>query len=315
MKKKLIAITVLILFFVTGCGSQASSINTDRIKDKYKKITIGVSLLTMQHKFFQDLRDGLEKAASDYGIELNVTDSSLDLDRQVSDIENFISEGVNGIIMSPVDSKGVTEVINKAKAAHIFVVTVDIAADGVKVDSHVASDNVMGGRLAGEYAVKLLRKKGNVAIIDHHIVNSVIDRVAGFEEVLSKYPDIKIVAKKDCNGIKERAAVAASEMLEAHLNIDLIFAINDDACLGAISAIEGTDEAKKIAIIGYDATPVQQELIKKGNGMLKASVIQRPKKMGQVALETILKLLDGQKVDEKVLIEVGIFDKSGKGEL
>ena len=311
--KKVYIILFLFIFVMTGCAGNVSknkTIDIAKIKETHKEITIGVSLLSLQLQFYRDLKEGLEKTATDYGIKIKIYDSTLDLNKQIHDMEKMIADGVQGIILSPVDSKGVTEVVNKAKAAHISVVTVDTAADGAKVDSHIGSDNVLGGRLAGEYAVKLMGKKGNIAILNHDVVAAVLDRVKGFEEAIAKYPDIKIVANKDGGGMREMASLVTSEIIDAHPNIDLIYAINDDSLIGAVSTLEGTELSRKVSLISYDATPYQQELIKQGK-MLKASIVQFPKEMGRESVETMLRLIDGQKVGEKVLVEVGILDKNG----
>ena len=149
--------------------------------------TIGVSLLTQQHPFYVALADAMKEEARKDGVKLDIAIANQDLNKQVSDVEDFISKHVNAIILSPVDSRGVKAAVGKAQKAGIPLITVDIAANGVDVTCHVATDNYAGGVKAGELMAKVLGGKGKVGIIDYPTVQSVIDRVAGFKKALSAY--------------------------------------------------------------------------------------------------------------------------------
>jgi ribose transport system substrate-binding protein len=207
----------------------------------------------------------------------------------------------------PVDSRGVGPAIKKANEANIPVFTADIAAQEGDVVCHVASDNVAGGRLAGEYLAKALAGKGNVAIIGQPTVTSVLDRVQGFKEAIAKYPDIKIVADVNGEGVRDKAMQAASDILQAHPDLSGIFGINDDSALGALDAVLQF-KRENIAIVGYDATPPAVDAITKGTA-LKADVIQYPKKIGETTIEKIKEYFSGTQVPKVVPVDVGIVDK------
>ena len=176
-------IIIMIPVLFSSCGEKSSD-NTS-----YSK-TIGVSLLTRGHIFYRDLEEGLKSEADRYGYNLLITSAEWDLGKQISQIEDFISRKTDAVIVCPVDSKGIGSGIAEANKAGIPVFTADIAAEEGKVISHIASDNVQGGRLAGEFIAGLLKGKGNVAIINQPAITSVLDRVAGFREAIEKYPDI-----------------------------------------------------------------------------------------------------------------------------
>jgi ribose transport system substrate-binding protein len=281
-----------------GCGP-------DETRDAEK--TIGVSLLTRAHVFYRDLEEGLRAGAAEHGYELFITAAEWDAGRQISQLEDFITRDVDAIILSPVDSSGVGAGIRAANEAGIPVFTADIASFGGEVVSHIASDNLAGGRLAGEYLVELLGGTGKVAIINQPIVTSTLDRVQGFREVVEAYPEIEIVADVDGHGLRDRALLAASDVLQANPELDGIFAINDDSALGTLDAVEdfGRDG---IVIIGYDATPPARDAIVKDRA-LKADVVQYPFEIGRMTVETIASYFAGIEVPAVVPVEVGIVDR------
>jgi ribose transport system substrate-binding protein len=269
--------------------------------------TIGVTLLTRAHLFYRDLEAGLREEADSNKYDLIVTAAEFDLGKQTSQIEDFVARKVDAIIVCPVDSKGIGAGIRKANEAKIPVFSADIAAQEGEVTSHIASDNVAGGRLAGEYLGKILGGKGTVGIINQPAITSVLDRVRGFTEAIAKFPEMKIVADVNGQGVRDRAMQAASDVLQAHPDIKGIFGINDDSALGALDAAQQF-KRMSVAIIGYDATPPAVDAITKGT-QLKADVIQYPKLIGSTTIQKIKEHFSGQQVPKVVPVEVGIVDK------
>ena len=142
-----------------------------------KEYKIGASLLTQQHPFYIELADAMKSEAKKDNVILSLSVANQDLNKQLSDVEDFITRKVDAIIISPVDSKGVQAAIMKAEKAGIPVITVDVAAEGVPVVTHVATDNYAGGVKAGKLMGQLLNGKGKVGIIDYPAVQSVVQRV------------------------------------------------------------------------------------------------------------------------------------------
>ncbi len=269
---------------------------------------IGVTLLTKEHVFYRDLEGGLRDAAQQKGYDLAVTSGDWDLAKQQGQIENFIVQKVAAIIVCPVNSKGIGPAIEKATQAKIPVFTADIKADGGPVVSHVASDNYLGGKLAGEYLAKALDGRGRVAVIDQPIVESAIERVRGFEEAIKQHPDMQIVAKPNGDGVRDRAMKAAEDLLQGFPELNGIFGINDDSALGALSAIESAGR-KGIVIVGFDAIPEARAAILRDSA-LKADVVQNPKEIGQKTIETIDRYLKGESVPPLIPVEVKVVDKA-----
>jgi ribose transport system substrate-binding protein len=270
--------------------------------------TIGVTLLTRAHEFYKDLEEGLNAAARQQNFKLNIVAGEGDLGRQISQIEGFVAQKVDAIIVCPVDSKGIGKGIKAANAAGIPVFTADIAAQEGEVICHVASDNLAGGRLAGEYLAKLLNGKGQIAIINQPVVTSVLDRVQGFREVIERYSEIEIVKDVNGDGVRDHAMQAAADVLQAHPNLRALFCINDDSALGALDAVEDFNR-QDVIIIGYDATPPARDAIL-NDRPLKADVVQYPRKIGEQTIEIIAKHFHGEQVPAVFPVPVGIVDKN-----
>jgi ribose transport system substrate-binding protein len=269
--------------------------------------TVGVTLLTRGHLFYRDLEQGLREEAARTGYKLVVTSADFDLGKQAAQIEDFIARKVDAIVVCPVDSRGVGPAIRKANAAGIPVFTADIAAQEGEIVCHVASDNVAGGRLAGEFLAKTLHGAGSVAIVGQPAITSVLDRVAGFKEAIARYPGMTIVAEVNGQGVRDRSLEVASDVMQAHPDLAGLFGINDDSALGALDAARQLNRPA-LAIVGYDATPPAVDAIRKGT-QLKADVVQYPRKIGIATIDVIRDDFEGKQVPKTVPVEVGIVDK------
>lgn len=296
---RLLVIALSLVFVLIGCGR-----NAERTSAK----TIGVTLLTRAHVFYKDLEDGLKAEAAKNGFELLVTAADFDLGKQSSQIEDFITRRVDAIIVCPVDSRGIGPAIKRANQAKIPVFTADIAAQEGEVVCHIASDNVAGGRLAGEYLARILNGKGKIAIIDQPTVTSVLDRVRGFREAIAKFPEMQVVAAVNGEGVRDKALQVAADILQAHPDLKGVFGINDDSALGTLDAVQQF-KREGLVIVGYDATPPAVDAIMKDTA-LKADVIQYPKKIGEQTIVQIKAYFSGSDVPKLVPVEVGIVDKA-----
>ncbi len=292
-----VLILILLLLPLASCNKPSP---------ETKKITIGVTLQTRAHVFYKDLEEGLRKAADTYDYELIVTAGEFDLGKQSAQIEDFITRKVDAIVVVPVDSRGIGPAIRKANEAKIPVFTSDIAAQEGDVVCHIASDNVAGGRLAGEFIAKALGGKGTLAIIGQPTVTSVMDRVQGFREAVAKHPGMSIVTEVNGEGVRDKAMQAASDVLQANPGLAGIFGINDDSALGTLDAVRQF-KRDHIVIVGYDATPPAVDAIRKGTA-LKADVVQFPDKIGANTIERIRDHFAGKAVPAVDPVEVGIVD-------
>jgi ribose transport system substrate-binding protein len=292
------AAALLAAFALAGCAKQAATTRPQ----------VGVTLLTEAHVFYQDLKRGMQRAADSLGIDLHFVAGEWDLARQTSQVENFITQKMNAIVIAPVDSRGIVSAVEEANRAGIPVFTADIAAAGGEVTAHVASDNAQGGRLVGEFLARRLNGRGRVAILDQPTVTSVIDRVRGFREAITRYPGIVVVAAPAVErGLREVAKQKTDNLLQSHPDLDAIFGSNDDCALGALASIRAAGKTR-IVIVGFDATPEAQAAIRE-NSPLLADAIQYPEIIGRRTVEAIAARLRGETVARLIPIPVGLVDR------
>ena len=268
---------------------------------------VGVTLLNKQDVFYQELEAGMREAAKQAGIELLVQSAEKDLSEQTAQVENFIVRGVDAIIACPVDSRGIAQALGRAASEGVAIFTADIAADGVEVVAHVASDNVQGGRLAGEYLAKRLPDGGAVAIIDHPEVTSVQDRVAGFLEVVQGHEGLVLAARPSAQGRRDLALDVATGLLQAHPEIRGIFAINDETALGILQGLDALGR-KDVIVVGYDAIPEARSAILAGTS-LEADVVQHPMKLGSQVIRAVVDHLEGRPVPRDQAVPVSLVTR------
>jgi ribose transport system substrate-binding protein len=292
-----IVVGLIVLGLLSACGDSASDAATK---------TIGVSLLDQTNDFFKDLESGLRAEAKKHGYRLIVQSAEADPTVQARHIEDFVTQQVDAIVLTPCNSDTVAANLRAAAEAGIPVFTADISARGAKIVAHVASDNVQGGAKAGEKMGALLKDGGKVLIIDHPTVSSVQDRTRGFLEALKAFPGITIVGSPSAEGQRAKAQSIMEDALTATPDLKGVFAINDACALGALRAIDAA-ERTDVVIIGYDATPEARAAIKRG-GALKASVSQDPVLIGSMTIATVAKHLAGEKVTPLIPVDVGLVD-------
>lgn len=293
---------------VAGCGGKGESRGQGAGRGAGQSApVIGVSLLTRTHPFYQDLEAGLRLAAEEHGFELLVQAGEFDVARQKDQIADFLVRKVAAIVVCPCDSRSIGTSIEAANAAGVPVFTADIAvlAEGAKVVCHVASDNVEGGRLAARALSRAIEGQGKIAIIDHPEVESVIQRVRGFELELQEHSGVRVVAKLSGRGVKDGAFRTTEDILQAHRDLAGIFAINDDSALGALAAVEKAGRRGRVSIVGFDAVPEARAAI--ADGKIYADVVQQPRLIGFQTIGAIADYLAGKPVAPRVLIPCALY--------
>lgn len=270
-------------------------------KDSY---TIGMSISTLNNPFFVTLSDHAKKKAKENGVKTAVVDAQDNASKQASDIEDLIQQKVDLMIINPVDSAAVAAAVQSANAAGIPVITVDRSSEGGKVVSHIASDNVAGGALAGEYITELVAKNAEVVELEGVSGSSAArDRGQGFNEAIKGKLDV--VAKQTANFNRSEGLTVMENILQSNPNVKAVFAHNDEMALGALEAI--TASGKDIKVVGFDATDDAVASVKAGK--LAATVAQKPDEIGNIAMQTAIDYLDGKKVDEVIPVDLELIKK------
>ena len=260
--------------------------------------TLGVVISTLNNPFFVTLKDGAEEKAKELGVELVIYDAQDDSAKMTSSMEDLIQKKVGGILVNPTDADAVVPSILKANAAGIPVFTIDRGATSGEVVTHIASDNVAGGKMAGEFLAEKIGGKGKVVeLVGIPGTSAARDRGKGFHEAMEGYPDIEIVASQAADFNRDRGLAVFENILQAQPEIDGVFAHNDEMVLGAIAAAEAAGR-KGIVFVGFDAVGDAVKAVK--DGRLAATVAQQPKEMGLLGVEYAVKYLEGEAIPDSV---------------
>lgn len=310
MKRSLVLFLVLCLgfaLFAVGCGGGGSTSTEPTEEEEHasgEKFVIGLSVMNTVEPFYKDLSDGAEAAAQDYGAELIVTSAEADLAKQISQTEDFIASGVDGIVLCPADSAGIVPAVEKANEANIPVVTSDIDAHGGEVLSFVASNNKKGGELAAEFIAEAIGGKGEVVMLDHPQITSVYQRGEGFVKTIDKYPEIEIVQRPEVTFSRDSSMKTTEDMLQTYPNLKAIFApVGADAGIGANAAAMAAGRSD-LVIVNFDAVDESLALIEKGDQALKADIKQNSYEIGYKSVEALIKHLLGEEVPRVIEIDV-----------
>lgn len=291
------------MFLLAGCGGGSGG----QQAQPEKKQVVGLSISTLNNPFFVDLKEGAEAAAKTANIELVVMDAQNDASKQMANIENLIEKKVNVIIVNPVDSKAIVSAVEAANKANIPVITVDRGAEGGKIVSAIASDNVAGGKMAGQYIVDKLGGKGKVVELEGVPGTSAAnDRGKGFNEAIKAAAGISVVAKQPADFDRAKGMKVMENILQANPEIQAVFAHNDEMALGALEAIKAANRTG-VMVVGFDANADAVKAV--NEGMLAATVAQKPKDMGKIAIETSLQVIKGETVQPAIPVALELVVK------
>ncbi len=305
---------LLILIAALCCGCGGSSDDGGGTK---KKGLIGYSAMSLTNPFFKIIADSITEEARLNGFDVAVNDANSDGKLQAEHIDSYIVQGAQAIILNPCDRLSVGPAIQKANKAGIPVFTCDLqcVADGVKITGHIGTDNFQGGQLAGKAMIELLGETGGKVLVLHFKqANSCVLRVDGFMKEINAHNEgrtegrIEIAAELDGGGAKDQGFKSASAALQAHPDLAAIFAINDPSALGAYTALEQAKKVGQVKIIGFDGELAGKQAIK--DGKFFADPIQFPVKMGKTSVQNIIKYLNGEEFEEKVLIPTYLYRKA-----
>ena len=299
MKKFLSIILTIIMIAMTLVGCQQKS------DSSVKKIGFIVS--TLNNPFFVDLKSGIEERAKELGYEVVVLDSQNDPAKEVSNMEDLTVKDVDIVLLNPVDSDSAVASVMIANNYELPVVTVDRAANGGDVVTHIASDNAVGGSMAAEYLIDQLGGKGNIVELEGTAGSSAArDRGQGFDDKIAE-SNMNIIAKQIADFDRTQGLTVMENILQSKKDIDAVFAQNDEMALGAQKALEDMG-MKDVLIVGFDATDDAVEAVK--NGTMAATVAQQPLLIGEAAVNAIDKILKGEKVDNFIPVELKLITRN-----
>ncbi len=309
MKKLVLLFTFMLILSASllGCAPKAPAETpapgTDAPAEEMMKVGLVVS--TLNNPFFVDLKDGAQEKADEMGYELIVLDSQDDPAKEIANVEDLVTKEVDIILINPTDSDAVAAAIMAANDASIPVITLDRAANGGEVAAHIASDNIAGGKMAGEYIVEKLGGAGKVVELEGIPGTSAArDRGQGFNDAIAG-SGIEVVAKQAADFDRTKGLSVMENILQAQSEVNAVFAHNDEMALGALEAVKAS--GREIMIVGFDATDDAVKAVE--DGTLAATVAQQPKMIGSLGIETASKVLAGDTVDEFIPVELKLVVK------
>lgn len=312
MKKQLILLMALLAtVMLSACSVKpgfslepsfgTSATSTESNNDT---LTIGLSISTLNNPFFVTLSENADAKAKELSVKTTIVDAQDNASKQASDIEDLIQQNVDLIIINPVDSVAVATAVESANSLNIPVITVDRSSEGGEVVSHIASDNVAGGALAGNYITELVGEGAKVVELEGVAGSSAArDRGQGFNEAVTGILDV--VAKQTANFNRSEGLTVMENILQSNPDVTAVFAHNDEMALGAQEAISAS--GKKIVVVGFDATDDAVAAVKAGS--LAATVAQKPDEIGKIAMETAVAHLNGETVEEVIPVNLELITK------
>src|SRR6201996_7745426 len=294
-----------------ACGLLLAISLTTPLFAQKKLNVVAVTVGDLGNPFFVQIAHGAQAAAKKInpGVKFQSESSNYDVNNQTNQLDNFVANGANLILLNAADRKGILPAVFRAKAAGVTVVAVDVGAEG-GVDATVTSNNKQAGQLDGKFVVDRLKGKGQIVIVNGPPVTAVTDRVAGFLEEVQKHPDLKIVSQdQNAGGSRDGGLRVMSDLLTAFTKIDAVFAINDPTAIGCDLAAKQA-QRKEFFIVGVDGSPDIVPFLKDSGSLIAATAAQDPYLMAQEAVKIGYDIMQGKKPKEELtLIPVGLITK------
>lgn len=275
-----------------------------------KQVKIGVTYMTMNNDFYKTLNAELEKKTNQQGSRLYVRDPELDEGKQSQQIDFFVREKVDVIVINPVksNSPSIISSLQKAKKAGIKIIVVDTpVSKEVAVDTTIVSDNYQAGVLIAKDMMKRL-PAANILLLEHRNAVSAMDRIRGFVETIKNQPQYKIISQKETLGQTEEAMPQVKSALDEGMDFNVVMALNDRAAIGALAAIKNNGLNRKLSIYGVDGSPDIKNFLATTND-IEGTVAQSPIQMGRKVAQVIELMQEGKSYDSQYLIPVHLVNR------
>jgi ribose transport system substrate-binding protein len=314
MKRTLLLTLGLVLLGIglTGCH------RGDQDAETAAGPRIALVCKTLNSPFFLDMKRGAEAEAQTLGANLVVQapERELDVEKQMQIVENLIQTRVQALCLTPSGSRELVPVIAKANKAGIPVIIVDtrldeaaLKAEGAQTLTFIGSDNYDGGRLAGQHIARVFEgSSARVALLEgipgHETADS---RLRGFRDAVSEIPHVQIVASQTANAERDQGFNVTQNLLQAHRDLNAIFAGNDLMALGALEAVAAAGRTKQVKIIGFDAIDEARKEI--AAGRMEASVAQNPAEMGRLAVRHALEAIRGTTLPPFIPVKIELITR------
>ncbi|OBW96130.1 ribose ABC transporter substrate-binding protein RbsB [Gallibacterium salpingitidis] len=269
------------------------------------KDTIALAVSTLDNPFFVTLKEGAEKEAQKLGYNLVVLDSQNDPSKELANVEDITVRGAKVLLINPTDSTAVANAVRVANKKKIPVITLDRGAAQGDVVSHIASDNVAGGKMAGDFIAEKLGDKAKVIQLEGIAGTSAArERGEGFKQAVAVH-NFQLLASQPADFDRTKGLNVMENLLTAQPSVQAVFAQNDEMALGAIRAIQAAN--KNVLIVGFDGTDDGVKAVK--SGKLAATIAQQPDLIGALGVQTADKVIKGEAVEAKIPVPLKVVTK------
>ncbi|MDY3250147.1 MAG: substrate-binding domain-containing protein [Candidatus Choladocola sp.] len=263
---------------------------------------IGVTFMKTD-PFMVPLYNGMKDYCDELGIELIAYYADNDIETQINQADDLIQQGIQALIVMPVDAEGITPALDAAAAADIPVVSVDAAcAEAEKTIAYIASNNYAAGYECGKHVTETL-DSAKIIALTHPEILCTIERYQGFCDAIEEGGDAyEIIAEQPCKGLMAEAMNAMDNLIQAHDDFNVVFCINDGSSQGAISSLEAANRLEGVQVYGIDGQQTNADLIKEGK--LTGESAQQPYEMGKGAVDLIVKHFAGEAYEYENLLDI-----------
>ncbi len=299
INKKIFSVGLILMMLMTsfmGCT-------------KNNKPKIGMVVSTLNNPFFVNMKDGAEKEAEKLGYDLVVLDSQNDPAKERANVEDLVQLGVIALLINPTDSDAVVKTVEVANKSNIPVITLDRQANGGKITSHIASDNIKGGEMAAEYVLdKFKDEKGPINVVEIQGIpgaSATRDRGEGFHNIMDKNDKFKFVSIQAADFDRQKGLQVMENIIQANPNIQVVFAHNDEMALGAVKAIKAS--GINALVIGFDGNDDAKDSIDANE--MTATIAQQPDLIGALGVELANKIYNGESIKDKIAADLKVYTK------
>ncbi len=269
------------------------------------KDTIALTISTLDNPFFVSLKDGAQKKADELGYKLVVLDSQNDPAKELANVEDLIVRGAKVLLINPTDSETVSNAVAIANRNKIPVITLDRGALKGDVVSHIASDNVAGGKMAGDFIAQKLGGNAKVIQLEGLAGTSAArERGEGFKQAVAEHK-FDVLASQPADFDRTKGLNVMENLLASKGAVQAVFAQNDEMALGALRALSAAN--KKVLVVGFDGTDDGIKAVK--SGKMAATVAQQPALIGELGVVTADKLVKGEKVEAKIPVDLKVISE------
>jgi sugar transport system substrate-binding protein len=296
MRPVLLLVCTAGLFF-TGCMKKQNGPAPRRI----------AGIVFQEDQFFRLVLFGMRDAAQREGVELLEANSAGKPDKEIQLVNTYAAQGVDGIVISPLSARASISALERAKAKGITVVTYNTTVESDIPAAYIESDQIDLGASTGRAAREIIEKrfagKAVVALLtfQSQAPEQSTQRVLGFKRELAVLPGVQIVAEQDA-WLAEQAVKKAGDILTAHPEVNVIWAANEGGTVGAVMAVKNSGRAGKVLVFGTDTGEQLAEFLLNDDGILQAITGQRPFEIGSLSVETVMKVLKGERVESRVAL-------------